>query len=117
MDAKHIENTMDGKAPVKKCIGGHRHQFALNIEPDGAYCHWKEFGTYDRGSFERISDDDQRLKLENGDRVKLEFRNGRCTAYLNDKLLGEMNKDVPDSFYFAISPFFPPAVYTNSRFE
>ena len=52
-----------------------------------------------------------------GDRVKLEFSKYGCEAYLNDESLGVLTDDLPETFFFAISPYDEGTVLETTLFQ
>merc|ERR1719277_1593876 len=58
------------------------------------------------------------VKWNIGDRVRLDFdcKGRRCSAYLNDQLLGTLTEDLPKRFYLAISACFVKTAFETTFF-
>ena len=86
MDAKYIDDAYVGSE-----IGDQNHQIALKLAayrfPERVIdTKWSSFAS------------NQVVPVS----AKLEFKNGQCNAYCNDKLLGILIDDLPEMFYLAL---------------
>merc|ERR1719229_915214 len=104
MDAKYIES-----ANVERDIGDQEHQIALVINRHGYIQRSTNNG------FSRLTE--KTVNWNIGDRVKLEFKNGKCSAYFNDEFLGNLTDDLPEIFYLAVSLYYLGSVLETTLFE
>merc|ERR1712061_270491 len=102
MDAKYIES-------ANACIdiGRQNHKISFDIMNKGRLNFY--INGWDRALCKR-------LDWDIGDRTTLEFKNGKCSAYFNDELLGDLTDDLPERFYLAVS-LYKGTVLETTLFE
>lgn len=107
VDSRGIENF-----EVDCAVGINEHEVALWVQEgsllgyytNGEETDWKPLGP---------------VQTSEGDKFRLnfDFEKRECTAYYNDKLLGKVGEELPQSIYLAASVCCEEAEFTTSRFE
>merc|ERR1711951_15441 len=114
MDAEYIEN-----ADTEKKIGLQHHQMGVWIGsryPPMLAVDGDDEDNYFYGPQTRSP---QQVEFKIGDRVRLEFdlKWRQCSVLLNDRQLGNVFYELPDTFYLAVSVYYEQNVYETTLFE
>merc|ERR1712150_234621 len=98
-DAKHIDtvNIQAVGYRDEHAIGDYQHQMAVGIANGDFPSHWRN------GKGSRLHSSRVQWKRRSRLRLEFDFKERRCSVFLNDRLLGKLTEDFPQHFFPAVS--------------